>query len=289
MEPESSIADVGSVSVSARLSRFWETLMIRVIAVLAVLAAAPPARADDSAKVLAPTGTLRAAYIATNPVQAFVDPATKDVRGPGAEITRELAKRAGVPFTVTGAKGVEGVLEAVKNGTADIGFLAFDPVRAAVVDYSQNYSLAQNTYVVVDNSPIKSVADADRAGVRIGVGARDAGDYFLTKALKHAELRRNEGGISDTIVKALLGGELDAYAGNRMRLHEAAQKTPGLRLVADNFYGVEQAVIVPKGDSTKLAIIERFIDEARASGFIADAIRRSGLIGVDVAPAGMRK
>ncbi|MEN3382199.1 MAG: hypothetical protein V7608_2243, partial [Hyphomicrobiales bacterium] len=96
MEPESSIANVGSVSVSAKLSRFWETLMIRVIAVLAVLAAALPARADDSAKVLAPTGTLRAAYIATNPVQAFVDPATKDVRGPGAEITRELAKRAGV-------------------------------------------------------------------------------------------------------------------------------------------------------------------------------------------------
>jgi polar amino acid transport system substrate-binding protein len=244
--------------------------MIRAIAVLAILAAVLPARADDSAKVLAPTGMLRAAYIATNPVQAFVDPATKDVRGPGAEITRELAKRAGVPFTVTGAKGVEGVLEAVKNGTADIGFLAFDPV-------------------VAENSPIKSIADADRAGVRIGVGARDAGDYFLTKALKHAELKRNEGGISDTIVKALLAGELDAYAGNRMRLHEAAQKTPGLRLVPDNFYGVEQAVIVPKGDSAKLAIIERFIDEARASGFIADAIKRSGLIGVDVAPAGMRK
>jgi polar amino acid transport system substrate-binding protein len=239
--------------------------MIRAIAVIAILAVALPARADDSAKVLAPTGTLRAAYIATNPVQAFVDPATKEVRGPGAEITRERARRAGVPFTVTGAKGVEGVLEAVKNGTADIGFLAFDPVRAAVVDFSQNYALAQNTYVVVDNSPIKSVADADRAGVRIGVGARDAGDYFLTKALTHAELKRNEGGISDTIVKALLAGELDAYAGNRMRLYEAAQKTPGLRLVPDNFYGVEQAVIVPKGDAAKMAIIERFIDEARAS------------------------
>ena len=255
----------------------------------AVLALAATAALANDASDLAPTGTLRATYIATNPVQAFVDPATQEVRGPGAEITRELARRAGVPFTVTGAKGVEGVLEAVKNGTADIGFLAFDPVRASQVDYSQNYSLAQNTYVVVEASPIKSVADADRAGARIGVGARDAGDYFLTKALKHAELKRNEGGISDAIVKALLAGELDAYAGNRMRLHEAARKTPGLRLVPDNFYGVEQAVIVPKGDGARLAIVERFIDEARASGFIADAIKRSGLIGVDVAPAGMRK
>ena len=207
-------------------------------------------------------------------MQAFVDPATKEVRGPGADLARELGKRAGVPVTVTGARGVDGVIEAVKNGSADIGFVAFDPVRAEHVDFSQNYSLAQNTYLVTENSPIKSIADVDRAGIRIGVGARDAGDYFLTRTLKAATLVRNDGGVGDTVVKALLAGELDAYASNRMRLHEAAKKTPGLRLVPDNFYGVEQAVIVPKGETARLAIINRFIDEARASGFIADSIAR---------------
>src|SRR3954454_14218417 len=89
-----------------------ESFMIRAIFVLAVLATTLSARADETARVLAPTGTLRAAYIAIYPVQAFVDAATKEVRGPGAEITRDLAKRADVPFAVTGAKGVEGVLEA---------------------------------------------------------------------------------------------------------------------------------------------------------------------------------
>jgi polar amino acid transport system substrate-binding protein len=261
--------------------------MIRIAIALALLAASP-ARADDLARTLAPTGTLRATYIATNPVQAFVDPASQEVRGPAAEIARELAKRAGVPVAVTGARGVEGVLESVKNGSADIGFLAFDAVRAAQVDFSQNYALAQNTYLVVEASPIRSVAEADRAGVRIGVGARDAGDYFLTRTLKSATLIRNEGGVGDTIVKALLAGELDAYAGNRMRLHEAARKTPGLRLVPDNFYGVEQAVIVPKGDAARLATVNRVLDEARASGLIADAIARAGLVGVDVAPPNTR-
>ena len=244
-----------------------------------------PAAATDLRDVLAPTGTLRATYIATNPVQAFVDPATRETRGPAAEIARELAKQAGVPFTVTGVRGVEGVIESVKSGQADIGFLAFDPVRARDVDFSQIYALAQNTYLVREDSPIRSVADADRPGVRIGVGARDAGDYFLTRTLKNAELRRNEGGVSDAIAKALIAGELDAYAGNRMRLYQAAQKTPGLRLVPDNFYGVEQAMIVPKGDAARLAIVNRVLDEARASGLIADAIARAGLVGVDVAPA----
>jgi len=259
---------------------------MRLIVLLAALAW--PAQANDLAKELAPTGTLRAVYIATNPVQAFVDPATKEVRGPAADLARELGQRAGVPVTVTGARGVEGVIDAVKSGAADIGFVAFDPVRAEQVDFSQNYALAQNTYLVPENSPIKSIADGDRAGIRIGVGARDAGDYFLTRTLKAATLVRNEGGIGEAVVKALLAGEVDAYAGNRMRLHEAAKKTPGLRLVPDNFYGVEQAVIVPKGEAARLAIIDRFIDEARASGFIADSIARAGLVGVDVAPGGAR-
>ena len=139
-----------------------------------------------------------------------------------------------------------------------------------------------------ENSPIRSVADADRAGVRIGVGLSDAGDYFLTRTLKHAELKRNEGGIGDVAVKLLLGGELEAYAGNRMRLHAVAQRTPGQRLVPDNFYGVEQAVIVPKGNAARLAIINTVIDAARASGRIADAVARAALVGVDVAPPNTR-
>ncbi len=245
-----------------------------------VALAGNPALASE----LAPAGTLRATYIATNPVQAFVDPATREARGPAAELTRELAKRAGVPFTITGANGVQGVIDSVKNGAADIGFVAFDPVRAAQVDFSQAYALAQNTYMVPESSAIRSVADADRAGVRIGVGARDAGDHFLTRTLKSAELKRNEGGNLDVALKQLAAGEIDAYAGNRMRLHGAVQKTPGLRLVADNFYGVEQSVIVPKGNAARLAIVERFISEARAAGLIADAIARAGLVGVDVAP-----
>ena len=253
------------------------------------LVLALPAAADDLAQTLAPTGTLRAVYIAANPVQASVDPTNKEVlRGPGAEIARELGRRAGVPVTITGARGADGVLEAIKSGAADIGFLAYDATRASQVDFSQNYALAQNTYLVVENSPIHVVADADRKGVRIGVGLRDAGDYFLTRALKSATLIRNAGGVGDAVVKQLLSGELNAYAGNRMRLYEAAQKTPGLRLADDNFYGVEQAVIVPKGEAARLAFINRVLDEARAAGLIEGAIKRAGLVGVDVAPPNTR-
>jgi polar amino acid transport system substrate-binding protein len=245
-----------------------------------VLLAATAATAND----LVPTGTPRATFIGGNPVQAVTGAKTGEVSGPAADLGGELARRLGVPFTIKGVPGVQPVIDSVKNGEAEIGFVAFDPVRAAQVDFSQPYSLAQNTYLVRDGSPIRSVADVDRPGVRIGVGLNDAGDYFLTRTLKSAELKRNPGGDLAVALRQLEAGEIDAYAANRQRLHTFLAAHPGLRLVPDNFYGVEQSIVVAKGNKALLAHVEHLIEEARASGLIAAAIARAGLVGVDVAP-----
>src|SRR5712691_9235088 len=79
---------------------------------------------------LAPTGTLRATFLGGNPVQGRVDAKTGAVSGMAEELTRELAKRLGVPFAVTPSAGVRAVIDSVKNHTADIGYLAFDATRA---------------------------------------------------------------------------------------------------------------------------------------------------------------
>ena len=255
------------------------------LAAVAALAAGAGAAAGGD---LAPTGTLRATYIGSNPVQAFVDPATGETRGPAMALTAGLARRAGVAMTISGAASVQAVIDSVRNGTADIGFVAYDAARAEQVDFSQTYALAQNTYLVTDKSPIRAVADVDRAGTRVGVTARDAGDTYLTRTLKAATLTRSESGINDALLKSLQSGDIQAIAGNRMRLQTIAKNTPGFRVVPDNFYGVEQAIIVPKGYAARLALVDRFIDEARASGLIADSIARAGLAGADVAPPGIR-
>ena len=258
---------------------------MRILAAVALtFVLALPIRAEE----LLPTGTLRAAYIAANPVQAFVDGKSGEVRGPGAELTRELAKCLNVAFTIKGAQGVRGVMDAVKAGDADIGFLAYDAVRAAEVDFSQTYALAQNSYIVPDNSPLKSVADIDKPGIRVGVAERDAGDYFLTRTLKHAEIKRNSGGNIEVGLQWMAAADIHAYATNRQRLAEVVARTPGIRLLPDNFYGVEQAIVVTKGNKALLDIVDRLVDDARTSGLIAAAIKRAGLVGVDVAPKAVR-
>jgi polar amino acid transport system substrate-binding protein len=250
---------------------------------VAALAGACPATASE----LAPTGTLRAAFIGSNPVQGRVD-ASGEAHGPVADLTRALAQRLGVPFNIAPAQSAAAVIEAVKSRNADIGFVAFDPTRAQQVDFSQPYLLAHNSYIVRNDSSFTASQDLDRPNVRIGVGERDAGDLYLTRTLKSAQLSRRPSAEIATGIKMLVAGELDAYAANRTRLIEIAAREPALRVLPDNFFSVGQAIVVAKGNAAGLALVDRFVAEARASGLIQSAIERSGLKGVDVAPAPAR-
>jgi polar amino acid transport system substrate-binding protein len=256
-----------------------------LLAVSSLLAASlsgalAPATAND----LLPQGTLRAVFIASNPTQAVANPQTGEVTGPAADIARVLGAKLNVPVAITGANGAAGVVAAVKSGAFDIGFAAFDEIRAAEVDFSQTYSLGQNTYLVKKDSPIQSVADVDRPGLRIGVNKGDAGDFFMTRTLKNAELVRFEGNNTQTGIDALANGQVQAYAANRQRL-TAPARDAAYRMLPDNFYAVEQSIIVQKGNTKLLEAVNRFLSEARDSEFLAAALKRAGIAGLDLAPA----
>ncbi len=233
---------------------------------------------------LAAGDTLRAVYIDSNLAQARRDPATGEVRGPAADLAQELARRNGLKLVISPAPGVAGVIKAVRSGEADIGFVAYDATRAQEVDFSPTYLLAHNTYIVRDGSSARGVADLDRAGVKLGVGEKDAADLFLSRNLKSATLQRLPSSDLDKGIALLLAGELDAYAANRTRLLAVTDKTPGLRLLPDNFYDVEQAIVVAKDHPERRARVEQFVVDAKASGLVQAAIDRAGLRGVSVAP-----
>jgi polar amino acid transport system substrate-binding protein len=233
---------------------------------------------------VAPTGTLRAVFLASNPVQGRVNSQTGAVTGPAADITRELAGRIGVPFTITGLDGVPAVMDAVNKGTADIGFLAFDLARASQVNFTQAYSIGHNTYMVRRDSPIQTIADADRAGVRIGVGAGDAVDLHLTRTLKLAQLVRPTNRTMEEAVRMLAAGEIEAFAANRQRLTEISAQAPNMRLIPGSVLPVQQSLAVGKEKNAAVPLLNRFIDAIRDSGFLRDAIERANLAGVEVAP-----
>jgi len=257
-------------------------MRFRAIAACTLAAAfSAPSLADD----IAPTGTLRAVYLASNPAQAVRDPASGETRGASADLARELGRRRGVPVMLIPSASPQTVIEAVSKGDADIGFVAYAPARTGTVAFSQTYMLVRQSFLVPENSPLRSVNDVDQPGRRIAGGKGDSITLFLARTLKQATLIETDNTPADTKRK-FANGEIDAFGANRQRLTNLAADMPGYRLLPDNIFDVPQTIIVPKDKAEGLAQVNRFIDEVRASGFLASVIEKSRIPGLEAAPAG---
>jgi len=259
---------------------------MRNLAILAFAVAvfgAQSTLADDRA--IAPGGTLRAVYLASNPAQAVQDRATGAIRGVSADLARELARRIGMPVEIKPVADPKAVIDAVSGAAADIGFVAFEPSRAGTVEFSQTYMLVRQSFLVLEESSIRAVADIDRRDQKIAGTRNDSITLFMKRKLRQATLLEIENNPAE-IKRLLTAKEIDAFGANRQRLTNLLKDTPGLRILSDSLFGVPQTIIVPKGRAEVLAAVNRFIDDVRASGFLQTAIEKSGVIGLDAAPAG---
>jgi polar amino acid transport system substrate-binding protein len=235
---------------------------------------------------LAPTGTLRAVFLATNPVQGRVDPATGAITGPVADLVGELGRRFNVPVSITPVPDASAVIDRVKSHQADIGFLAYEAARAAQVDYSEPYALMASAYVVRADSTLTRSADLDHAGVRIGAVSGQSQQIFVSEHIKQAHIEVLPAmPAHDVLTGLLVDGKLDAFAANRQRMEEAARTSPRLRVLPDNFLVIGQAIVVEKGAASRLAELNRFVRDVLASGLVKTSLDRAKLVGVDVAPA----
>ncbi len=254
-----------------------------ILAFALIAFGAQPAFAAD--RDIAPGGTLRAVYLASNPAQAVQDRATGAIRGASADLARELGRRINMPVEIKPVADPKAVIDAVSGGAADIGFVAFEPSRAGPVEFSQTYMLVRQSFLVRDDSSIRAIADIDRAGQKIAGTRNDSITLFMKRKFKNATLLEIENDPAE-IKRLLLGKEIDAFGANRQRLTNLMKDTPGLRMLPDSLFGVPQTIIVPKGKPEVLTAVNRFIDDLRASGFLQTAIQNSGVVGLEAAPAG---
>ena len=241
--------------------------------------------APDALKDLAPTGKVRAAINFGNGVLAQKDPASGEPRGVSADLARELAKRLGVPVEFVPFEAAGKVFEALKAGAWDIAFLAVEPVRAAEIAFTAPYVLIEGTYMVPVDSPLKAVADVDRKGVRIAVGRGSAYDLYLTRTLKNAEIVRAETGGGRAMIDLFLKDKLEVAAGVKQPLVAYAKGNLNVRVMDGRFMTIEQAMGTPRGRDAGARYLRAFVEEMKASGFVADALRRSNQPDAAVAPA----
>jgi polar amino acid transport system substrate-binding protein len=232
---------------------------------------------------LAPSGKLRAAINLGNPVLAGRS-ASGELHGVSVDLARELAKRLGVEAELIAFPSAGKTVEAGRSGAWDIAFVALDPARAAEIAQSPPYVVIEGAYLVKDGSPLKSNADVDRPGNRIVVGRGSAYDLYLTRSMKQAKLERVP--TSGEVVSAFVKGGFEVAAGVKQQLEMDAKKTPGVRLLPGRFMVINQAMASQRGKEAGAKFVRDFIEDAKASGFVAKALERHRIQGAAVAPAG---
>lgn len=234
------------------------------------------------ASQFAPNGTLRASINLGNPILAQKDSAGKPV-GVSIDLATELARRLGVGLSLVVFDAAGKSVDAVTNEQADVGFFAVDPVRGKGIAFTAPYVLIEGSYLVKQDSPLQRNEEVDRPGVRVAVGKGSAYDLFLTREIKHAQLHRAP--TSPTTVDFFLSEQLDVAAGVKQQLQMDAARLPQLRLLPGRFMVIEQAMGLPKGRSPEAqAYLRQFVEDMKASGFVADALKKHKIEGASIAP-----
>ena len=247
-------------------------------------AAAQPAPSPEAIKDLAPTGKLRAAINFGNSVLAQ-KAQDGSPAGVSADLSFELAKRLNVPVEFVPFEAAGKVFEAAAEGLWDVGFVAIEPARAKALEFTAPYVIIDGTYMVHKDSALKEVADVDKPGIRIAVGVGSAYDLYLTRTIKNATIVRASVGGGQAMIDMFLKDKLEVAAGVKQPLVAYAATNPDMRVMDEHFMEIQQAMGTPKGRTEGAAYLRAFVEDVKASGFVAEALKRSGQSAAVAPPA----
>jgi polar amino acid transport system substrate-binding protein len=199
------------------------------------------------------------------------------------QIANALAEQLGVKVKLIGHPSPPVLVECLKAGACDIGFLGYVPNRTGDVGFTPPHIMVPFTFMVRPGVPIQVAADADKAGLHIAAVRGHASTLALGRMLKLAETLAVE--IPDEAFELVRSGKADAWASPRPPLLEYAPKLPGARVLNDRYGENLQAIAVPKGQPARLDYMVEFVERAKVSGVIKRAIERAGEQGIEVAPS----
>jgi polar amino acid transport system substrate-binding protein len=241
-----------------------------------------PFMTEDIVAELAPSGTLRAGINMGNFLLVTGKTPSGDPTGVSPDMAAEIASRLGVPLSLVPYATPGELIDVAGTGAWDICLVGAEPAREKLTAFTAAYAEIQATYIVANDSPLKSVDEVDRAGVRAIVRDRSAYGLYLRRTIKNAELI-----LTDSFDEArdrFVDEKLDALAGLRSGLLSELEKMPGARLLDGSFTSVQQAVGTSRENKASIAFLRDFVEEKKANGFVAQSIERHNARGLTVAP-----
>jgi polar amino acid transport system substrate-binding protein len=231
----------------------------------------------DIVKELAPHGVLRVAINMSNILLVTGQNNQGDPTGVSPDIAAELARRLGVKLKLLQYKTAGDIADDAGTDSWDICNIGDEPKRAETIDFTAAYCEIQATYMVLENSPLKTIEQVDSPGVRIAVSARSAYGLWLERNIKKAELCRVQG--FEASLELFVNGDSDALAGLRSQLAIDVEKISGVKILDGQFTAVQQAIGCNKGRDLGATYLKQFVEDVKANGLVENLIDKHDVIG----------
>lgn len=233
-------------------------------------------------KNLTRNGRLRAAINLGNPILAQRSENADGAAGVSVALAKELASRLDVPLDLMKFPAAGKVFDAVGRGEVDLVFLAVEPARESEILFTAPYVLIDGNFVVREDNRAKTPDAIDRGSEAIAVNGGAAYDLYLSRMMKQAKILRFASNYA--ALNAFKTGEATAAAGIRQPMEALSKSAPGLRLIEQPFMTIRQAMGVPQARSAGHSYVCSFIEEMKKSGFVYDALQKSGQHDFEIAP-----
>lgn len=256
---------------------FLRNVTTAALGLTIVMSGSIGAAAEGTADI-APTGSLRVAIGVGPAPSAFWatrDPATGKPRGVTVELAKAAAEKLHVPLQLIEYPNSGEIAAAGSKEAWDMSFMPADPERAKIVDHGPAYVAYTSGYIVRAGSDIQSVADVDRANMRVGCIDGTSTSRTVANALKQAKLTHFP--KADAAVELIGKGDLDALAMGMEALNDLQKKLPGTRVLPEVIQSTGVVVVVPKGHAATREWAASFLEGAKADGTVRRALDSSGI------------
>jgi len=231
---------------------------------------------------LAPHGVLSAAVYLGNFLLVTGRSPSGEPTGIAPDICREIARQLEVELNLIGFETQDEVVDSAATGRCGIVLVGSDPARAKKVTFTPAYIELEATYLVMGDSPIQKISQVDQPGVRIASFVKSAYDLWLQRNLQHATLVHAD---SVQASNELFANEkLDALAGLKTGLLNAAQSIPGSRVLDGQFTGIQQAIATKTSNLEAIQFLTGCVERFISTGLVADLIQKYQVQGLAPAP-----
>ena len=230
---------------------------------------------QDMRAVLAPKGVLRVGLNMANFLLVSGVDDQGQAYGLSPDLAHKIAEYLDVECALVPFKGPGELADAMTDDVWDLANIAVEPERAETIAFSQPYIHIDANFMVRTDSHICNNQDVNQSGVRVILYDRSAYDLWLKDHYVNPEYIRVA-----TIQEShdrFLAGEGDVLASLKPKLMNEVATHQDVKLIAEPFTFIKQAVGMKKGHDNVLNGINQIIGHLLASGFIQDSLNRHGV------------